>query len=205
LRLWPVSNNLARADSFGRHVEHVLPVGQETLGQRAAGAVAALDRPGPLGPGRHVSTRRGIAGLVGAEPPARQQPFSVVDDLDGRRQLVGIDPDEHPRHRQTPRLIGPAVGAGRALLLRAGQSLREPRPPRWTVGRRPEESHTRHGWAAAMESNPPTTWTECGRTPALPESSNSRVLSRLEHAAVAYLSGSRHPPTHPVRPRWGVR
>jgi hypothetical protein len=45
--------------------------------------------------GRDVPAHRRVAGLVGAEPARGQHGLGVVDDLDGRRQRVGIDPDEH--------------------------------------------------------------------------------------------------------------
>ena len=47
---------------------------EQTLGQWSAGAVASLDRPDPLGPGLRVGPYRGVAGLVGAEPAAAEQP-----------------------------------------------------------------------------------------------------------------------------------
>jgi hypothetical protein len=81
------------------HVDHhLLTVGEQPLGQRAAGAGAALDRPGPLRPGRHVLAHSGVADLVGLEASGRQDFLAIVDDLDRRRKLVGIDPDENPCH-----------------------------------------------------------------------------------------------------------
>ena len=70
------------------------------------------------------------ARLVAGEPPGRQDRLLVVDDLDDRRQLVGIDPDEHlaitcPAFRRRYR-----VHAGRALLLGAGQTLWSNTPAR---------------------------------------------------------------------------
>lgn len=42
-----------------------------------------------------------------AEPPGRQHRLPVVDHFDGRGQLVGIDPDEHPRHElRLPAVVG---------------------------------------------------------------------------------------------------
>jgi hypothetical protein len=83
---------------FGRHVDHVFTIGQQPLGQRPAGAVAALDRPDPVRPARDVLAHRGIARLVGAEPTGCQHHLPLIDYLDRRRQLVGINPDEHLRH-----------------------------------------------------------------------------------------------------------
>jgi hypothetical protein len=97
---------------LGRHVHHVLAMSQQSLRQRAAGAVAALDRPDPIRPPRHGSTHRRIPGPVGAEPAGGQHRLLTVDDLDRRRQLVGIDPDEHSRHaaHSSSRTIGSRGG-----------------------------------------------------------------------------------------------
>ena len=77
---------------LGWDVDDVLPIGEQSLRQRPAGTVAALDRPDPLPPGRDVPAHRRVAGLVRVEPAGRQHRLVVVDDLDGRRHLVGIDP-----------------------------------------------------------------------------------------------------------------
>ena len=106
-----------------RHIHHVLTVGQQSLRQRSAGAVAALHRPGSIAEPGDVFAHRGVPGLVGAEPACRQHGLALVDDLDGCRQLVGIDPDEHPRHELRPSCRRRLLDAGRALLLRAGQTL----------------------------------------------------------------------------------
>ena len=84
---------------LGRHVHDVLAGLEEPLRQRPAGAVASLDRPDPLRPVLRIGPHRGVAGLVGAEPARAEQLLASVDDLDRRRQLVGIDPDDHLRHR----------------------------------------------------------------------------------------------------------
>ena len=42
-----------------------------------------------------------------ATAKAQPEAFTIVDDLDGRRQLVGIDPDEHSRHElRLPAVVG---------------------------------------------------------------------------------------------------
>jgi len=58
----------------------VLAVGEESLRQWSAGAVAALDRPDPLPPLRHGVPHRVVPGLVGAEPAGRQHRLVIVDD-----------------------------------------------------------------------------------------------------------------------------
>lgn len=58
--------------------------------------------------------------------------------------------------------------AGRALLLRAGQSPPEPRSGNGARReRRPLESHTKTQVGSREESTPPNTWTESGRTSVL--------------------------------------
>ena len=83
---------------LGRHVHHLLARLEEPLCQGSTGAVAALERPDPLRPSLCIVPHRGVAGLVGAEPAGTEQRLVPVDDLDGGRELVGIDPDDHLRH-----------------------------------------------------------------------------------------------------------
>jgi hypothetical protein len=71
---------------------------------------------------RDVLAHRGIPGLVRGDAAGRDHRLLVVDDLDGGRQRVGIDPLNtlaitRPGFRRRSR-----VRAGRALLLRAGQT-----------------------------------------------------------------------------------
>jgi len=78
-----------------------------------------------------------------------------IDDLDGRRQLVGIDPDEHLRHAY--RLCSRTSGiARRALLLRAGQSPLEPHLAAANDGTQTEgEPHQEITVGSRKESTPP--------------------------------------------------
>jgi hypothetical protein len=67
--------------------------------------------------------------------------LAFVDDLDRRRQLVGIDPNDHPllmRHALLPPVLEPMWTARWAVLLRAGQSLLEPRLTTVTDGPQPD-------------------------------------------------------------------
>ena len=74
----------------------------------------------------------------------------LVDDLDGGRQLVGIDPDDDALHVLLPPVLDPIWTARRALLLRAGQSLLEPRLVTVTGGTQTDsEPHLINRWAAA--------------------------------------------------------
>ena len=94
---------------LGRHVDHVLAVGQQALRHQPPGTVAALNRPDQLGPCRDDPPHRCVSGLVGAEPTLRQHLLVTLDDLDRRRQLVGIDPDREPHPK-------PRVGSRKASI-----------------------------------------------------------------------------------------
>ena len=112
---------------LGRHVDDVLAGLEQPLGERTSGTVGALDRPDPVRPGLGVGPHRRVAGLVGGEPSRAEQLLVLVDDLDRRRQLVGIDPDDDLLHALLPPVLVPIGTARWALLLRAGQSPLEPR------------------------------------------------------------------------------
>jgi len=87
---------------LGRDVNNVLAGLDQPLGQRSTGAVGALDRPDPVRPGLHVGQHRGVPALIGGEPARPQQVFLLVHDLDGGRQLVGVDPDDDLFHDAAP-------------------------------------------------------------------------------------------------------
>jgi hypothetical protein len=159
-------------------VDDSFAVLEEALRERPAGAVAALDRPDPLGPGSGVLAHRDVAGLVGGEPPGPEPLLVFVDDLDRGRQLVGIDPDDDLLHVMLPPLRVPIWTARWALLLRAGQSLLEPRLVTVTDAMQTDSEPHLQRVGSRMESFPPITWTESGRTPVLTESSRSRVRPR---------------------------
>ena len=155
LRLWPVSSSSGSGAELGRHVDDVLAVGEQPLRQRAAGAVAALDRPDPLPVGRDVFAHRRVAGLVGAEPAGRQDCLVVVDDLDRRRQLVGIDPDEHLRHASYPprRWTCRDCEAGSATESWADPSGATPHGRCPTGTQTDREPHRSRWWAAAWRAS----------------------------------------------------
>jgi hypothetical protein len=145
-----------------RDVDDVLASLQQSLGQWAAGAVAALNRPDPLRPGLRVDPHRGIPDPVGSEPAGAEQSLVSVDDLDGGRESVGIDPDDHLRHSVLLIHLVPIGTARWAVLLRAGQSPFEPRlvtvPDGLQTGREPHPN-----WVGSrMKSLPPDTCTESG-------------------------------------------
>ncbi len=169
-----------------RDVDHPLTVGEQPLSQRPTGAATAFDGPHPIRPGGDVLLHCGVAGLVRVEPAASQDCLSRVDDLDGGRQFVGIDPDEHLHLRSRLR-VAADVDARRALLLRAGQSPLEPHLNAVVDGDAARKRATPRVWVGSRkESAPPTTWTESGRTPVLRESSSSReepAGSRPRHTA----------------------
>ena len=92
---------------LGRHVNDLLAGFQEPLGQWSTGSVGALDSPDPVRPCLHVCAHRGVASLVGAEATRAQPLLVVIDDLDGGRQLVGIDPNNHSFHLFLPSALEP--------------------------------------------------------------------------------------------------
>jgi hypothetical protein len=66
-----------------RDVDNVLAVLEESLRQRAAGAVAALDRPDPLGLGAGVLAHRRVASPIGRESPRPKRLLVLINDFDG--------------------------------------------------------------------------------------------------------------------------
>ena len=98
-----------RVERLRAAVDDLFAVFEESLRQRPTGAVAAFDRPHSVGPGFDVLAHRGVAGLVGGEPPRAKQLLVMVDDLDGGRQLVGIDPDDDVLQVLLPPVLVPDV------------------------------------------------------------------------------------------------
>jgi len=114
-------------NELGWDVDDVLAGLEQPLGEGTADAVGALDGPDPVLPGPSVGPHRGIAGLVGGEPTRAEQfswpsTTSIVAD-----SLSGIDPDDDVLHVLLPPVLVPIGTARWAVLLRAGQSLLEPR------------------------------------------------------------------------------
>jgi len=109
------------------------------VGPGAGRRRCALNRPYVLWSCLHVGAYRGVAGLVGGEPPGPQEVSVVVDDLDGGRQPVGIDPDDHA-NRGAPALLE-SVGTARWAVLRGGSPLLSHASSRCPTRRSPDESH----------------------------------------------------------------
>jgi hypothetical protein len=93
-----VANTRARADNFRGHVHHGFAVGDQALGDVSADAVAALDRPYPVGVLAAGGQHGLVTGAVGAEPALPDDAFTLVDDLDGRGPLVRIHSDDDLGH-----------------------------------------------------------------------------------------------------------
>jgi hypothetical protein len=81
------------------HVDHGFAVGDQALGDVPADAVAALDRPDPLRKPTAQGEHRLVATAISAEPAAGQHRLPAVDDLDRRRPLVRIHPDDDLSHQ----------------------------------------------------------------------------------------------------------
>jgi hypothetical protein len=108
----PVVAGVEETDPGGElrgDVDNLLAVFEESLRPWPNGAVAALDRPHSVGPGLDVLAHRGVAGLVGGEPSRAKPLLVIVDDLDGGRQLVGIDPADDVHHVLLPPVLVPDV------------------------------------------------------------------------------------------------
>jgi hypothetical protein len=83
----------------------------EPLGEWTPGTIGSLDFPDSIRPGRGVGAHRGVAGLIGSEATRSEELLLLVDYLDRRGQLVGIDPDDDLIHALLPALV--PVGTAR--------------------------------------------------------------------------------------------
>ncbi len=98
-------------------IQHPLSCGQELLGQQVTQAAGALDRPGPLRPGR--SPGQQLLRLA-ALARTRSSPSGFFGSADHHRRvrgLVRIDPDHHCRHGRTSYLDTATEARGRARLI----------------------------------------------------------------------------------------
>ncbi len=157
---------------LGRHVQDLLTQRQEAGHDVPADALAALDRPGPLGPTVRVLHQGGEPGLVGGEPAVPDDLLGRCHDLDRDRALVRVHPDHH---RTRCLLVHELPPSRRDLLCRSGghryYQQSKPffslsRPCRWPGQRTPIESHTTRV-DSRKRATTPTTWTEPGRAPIL--------------------------------------
>ena len=83
-----------------RHVDHDFAIGDKPLGDVPANAVAPLDRPDSLRIPPAQSEHRLVAAAISAEPAASQHSLPAVDDLDRRRPLVRVHPDDDLSHQR---------------------------------------------------------------------------------------------------------
>src|SRR5680860_107007 len=137
-----------------RNIDDVLTGLQESLGQRPACTVGPFDCPDPIGPGLRMGSHRCVASLVGGEPASAEHRLLLVNDLDRGRQLVGINPDDDLFHVLLPPVLVPKWTARWALLLRAGQSLLEPRLVTVPVGHRTESEPHPHAGGQPKRERP---------------------------------------------------
>jgi len=70
------------------NVHHRLPVGDQTLREMTAHALAAFHRPQPLRPLASRGQQLPVTLPVGAEPADRQHSFLLVENLDRRGPLI---------------------------------------------------------------------------------------------------------------------
>jgi len=112
-----------------------------------------------------------VCGWVGGRPLAEPS-LTVVDEL-GRRQGMGIDPDDDTSYLLLPPRLVPMWSASWPVLPGAGRPLLEPRAATAPAGHRPKVRRTDGTGGRPEESVPPGTWTESGHTPPLPKVSSS--------------------------------
>jgi hypothetical protein len=108
------------------HIHDSFTIGDQALRHVPADTVATLDRPLAVLVPTTGSEHGLVAVAVGAEPAPPDRLLTLVDDLDGRRPLVWIHPDDDPSHQRISLPSFRHGVGGRAALLRAGQSPLEP-------------------------------------------------------------------------------
>ena len=99
---FPVASSRTRAPSLGCTSSTRSPGGQQLLGQQVAQAAGALDRPGPLRPGRGPCQQPLRLRGAGAHPQLPQRLLGPADRHRRVRGLVRVDPDHHSCHRPAP-------------------------------------------------------------------------------------------------------
>ena len=129
---------------LGRYIQHPLTSGQQLLGQQMPQAAGALDRPGPLRPGRGPFQQPLRLRRAGAYPQLTQRLLRRADHHRRVRGLVRIDPDHHCRHgKHSLPLPADKDRGGHAQFqdLRSAHTSFEPRhgeaPAGWHVVRKP--------------------------------------------------------------------
>jgi hypothetical protein len=93
-----VANTRAPGGQLGWHVQYVLAVGDQPLGDVPADAIAAFHRPQPVWVSSAQRQHHPVAVGVRAESALRQYVLALVDDLDGRGPLVRVHPDDDRSH-----------------------------------------------------------------------------------------------------------
>jgi hypothetical protein len=107
---------------LGPDVQHALPGGGQLPGQQVPRAVRALDRPGPLRPGRSPGQQPLHLIRAGAYPQLTQLFLSRAERGRRARALVRADAGHHHRHGILPFTSRRAVKPWRACLI-PGPSL----------------------------------------------------------------------------------
>jgi hypothetical protein len=153
-------------------VDDVFAVGQKPDRDVLADPRAPLDGPDPVGPLAGVAPHLVVAITVSGEPTPAEDGLVGGHHLDRRRALVRVHPDDDSTccwcahvFLRCSNLFG--CRAGRATLLRAGQTPLEPLLALAAPGsRRPNESHTT-SVGSRNESDDPGAWTEPRQAPVL--------------------------------------
>ncbi|HEX7269602.1 MAG TPA: hypothetical protein VF256_19560 [Streptosporangiaceae bacterium] len=87
---------------LGRHIQHLLPGGNQLLGQQMPQPVRALHRPGPLRPPHRPRQQLLRLGRASIYPQLAQRLLAHADRYRRGRALARADPDHHVRHQHTP-------------------------------------------------------------------------------------------------------
>jgi hypothetical protein len=153
----------------GWHIDDLLAVGEQPVGDVLADAGAALDGPDPIPPPSALAQHRGVAVTIGAEPATTVNGLLRGHYLDRCRAFVRVHPDHHTardairsRHHQLLQCsihYGPSSREGNAASSATNPSRASPGPNTTPGPRRPNESHTTNV-GSRKESDKPGARTE---------------------------------------------
>jgi hypothetical protein len=98
----PGSEHPRAGRQLGRHIHHLLTIGQQPVRQMPADPLASLDRPDPLRPVLRLREHRPVPGGVGGIPSTLPDGLITGHDLDGGGALVRVHPNDYLAHPRPP-------------------------------------------------------------------------------------------------------